>query len=313
MNDELAPYILPQLPDVGECQGAGSYGSVHNIQLNGISCIAKRIHDILLGQGREKGVNIEDKRAAYEKFYRECLLLSRMHHPNIVQFMGVHYGPRKDYGKELTLVMERLYMNLEDCLEQYYNIDMWLKISILLDISQGLLYLHSRGVVHRDLTAPNILLTTSFHAKIADLGVSRIIDVHPLAASKLSMIPGTLGYMPPEALEENPEYGSALDVFSFGVLMLFVILQKYPQYSEKSVTGISADRKEIQIQKRMKWIEKLPDPIYIRQLICCCLQDEPEKRPTTAVLNSTLIYFAQQFPKPFVNTIEMQRSFVSYA
>ena len=311
VNDELSPYILHQIPDLGECKGAGSYGSVHSIQLNGISCIAKRIHDILLGQGREEGVNLEDKRAAYSKFYSECVLLSQIRHPNIVQFMGVYYGPHRDYGRELTLVMERLYMNLEECLKRYQNIEMWLKVSILLDISQGLLHLHSQSVVHRDLTAPNILLTTSFHAKIADLGVSKIIDVHPLAASKQSMIPGTLGYMPPEALDENPEYGSALDVFSFGVLMLFVLLQKYPQYSEVGLTVTSVQRKEIQIQKRMKWIAKIPQEHPTRKLICLCLQDEPERRPTTNNLNSTLITFAQQCTKPFVDTIEMQRKLVS--
>ncbi len=256
-------------------------------------------------------MNIEDKQAAYDKFYAECVLLSRMRHPNIVQFMGVHYGPQRDYGRELTLVMERLYMNLEDCLELYQNLEMWLKISILLDVSQGLLHLHSQGIVHRDLTAANILLTTSFHAKIADLGVSKIIHVHPLAASKQSMIPGTLGYMPPEALAERPEYGSALDVFSFGVLILFVVLQEYPQYYENVVTVTGVQRKETQIQKRMKWIGKLSPEDTMRQLICDCLQDEPQRRPTIQDVNSNLIRFAWNFPKPFVDTMDMQRKLVS--
>ena len=310
-RDELAPYVLPRLPYLGECQGAGSYGSVYRIHLNGINCIAKQIHDILLGQGREQGVNIEDKQAAYQKFYTECVLLSRMRHPNIVQFMGVHYGPQRDYGKELTLVMERLYMNLEDCLKRYKNIEMWLKVSILLDISQGLLHLHSQGIVHRDLTAPNILLTTSLHAKIADLGVSKIINVHPLAASKQSMIPGTLGYMPPEALAEIPEYGSALDVFSFGVLILFVVLQEYPQYYDNLVTPKGLARKESHIQKRSKWINKLSSDNPFRRLICGCLQDVPEQRPTTNNLNSSLIQISKTYPNPYQDIIDMQTHLVS--
>ncbi len=254
---------------------------------------------------------LRDKQAAYEKFYQECVLLSRIRHPNIVQFMGVHYGPQKDYARELTLVMERLYMNLEDCLERYGNIETWLKVSILLDISQGLLHLHSRGIVHRDLTAPNILLTTSFHAKIADLGVSRIINVHPLAASKQSMIPGTLGYMPPEALTEIPEYGSALDVFSFGVLILFVVLQEYPQYYDNLVTPEGLIHKESHIQKRSKWINKLSSDNPFRQLICGCLQDVPARRPTTKNLNSSLIQIAKTYPKPYQDIIDMQTHLVS--
>ncbi len=306
-KDELAPYILPHLPELGEQQGSGSYGSVYRIQLNGISCIAKRLHDILLGQGGEEGVNLDDKRALYVKFYHECVLLSRIRHPNIVQFMGVHYGPQRDYGRELTLVMERMYTNLEDCLKQYSNIEMWLKVSILLDVSQGLLYLHSRGVVHRDLTAANILLTTSFHAKIADLGVSRIINVHPLAASKQSKNPGTLGYMPPEALTEIPKYGSALDVFSFGVLILFVLLQEYPQFYDSYVTPEGLARKESHIQKRSKWINMLPSDDPFVQLICDCLQDVPERRPTTNNLNYMLIQIAAMHPKPYQDIIDMQK------
>ncbi|XP_064385222.1 cyclin-dependent kinase 11B-like isoform X3 [Halichondria panicea] len=305
-KDELSPYILHQIPDLGECKGAGSYGSVHSIQLNGISCIAKRIHDILLGQGKEERVSLEDKRAAYQKFYTECVLLSRMRHPNIVQFMGVHYGPQRDYGKELTLVMERLYMNLEDCLKQYKNVEMWLRVSILLDISQGLLHLHSQGIIHRDLTAANVLLTTSFHAKIADLGVSRIINVHPLAASKQSMIPGALGYMPPEVLAERPEYGSALDIFSFGVLILFVLLQVFPQYFDNLVTPDGLIRKESHIQKRSKWINKLSFENPFRQLICDCLQDDPARRPATNNLNSSLIQIAKTYPKPYQDIINMR-------
>ncbi len=252
-------------------------------------------------------MNIEDKQAAYKKFYTECVLLSRMRHPNIVQFMGIHYGPQRDYGRELTLVMERLYMNLDDCLEQYKNIEMWLKVSILLDISQGLLHLHSHGIVHRDLTAANILLTTSLHAKIADLGVSKIINVHPLAASKQSMIPGTLGYMPPEALAEVPKYGSALDVFSFGVLILFVLLQEYPQFYDNYVTPEGLARKESHIQKRSKWINMLPSDHLFVQLICDCLQDVPARRPTTNNLNYIMIQIAAMHPKPYQDIIEMQK------
>ena len=305
-GDELASYSIPQSLNLGECKGSGSYGSVYCIKLNGILCIAKRIHDILLGQGREENVSLEDKRAAHQKFQQECILLSRMRHPNIVQFMGVHYGPQREYGRELTLIMECLHMSLEECLKQYPNIELWLKVSILLDVTRGLLHLHFQDIIHRDLTASNILLSSSFQAKIADLGVSKIIDVHPLAATKQSMIPGTLGYMPPEALAEIPQYSYPLDVFSFGVLMLFVIIQEFPQFYENVVTVTGLQRRETQIQKRMKWISQLSPEDPMRQLICQCLQDEPQKRPTTAELNSQLIRFSQQHPKPYKDILDMK-------
>ena len=310
-RDELAPFNFPHLPNLGECLGSGSYGSVHRIQLNGLSCIAKRIHDILLGQGREERVSLEDKRAAYEKFRHECVLLSRMRHPNVVQFMGVHYGQQREYGRELTLIMESLPMDLEECLSRYRNLELSIKVSVLLDVCQGLLHLHAHGIVHRDLTAGNVLLTTSLQAKIADLGVSKILDVHPLAASKQSMIPGTLGYMPPEALSEHPQYGCALDIFSFGVLMLYVAIQEYPQYYENVVTVTALQRQETQIKKRLKWINKLKEDDPIRTVVCNCLQDEPQKRPTTSELNATLVQFSQQHPKSYTDVIHLQRHLVS--
>ncbi len=275
--------------------------------LNEISCIAKRVHDILLGQGREDGVNPEDQQAAYRKFRQECILLSRMRHPNIVQFMGVHYGPVRDYGRELTLVMECLYMNLEECLKKHKNIEMWLKMSILLDVSRGLVYLHSQNIIHRDLTAANVLLTNSFHAKIADLGVSKIINVHPLAATKQSMIPGTLGYMPPEALAETPRCNCALDVFSFGVLMLYVLLQEYPQYYDEYVTPQGILNKVVHIQKRLKWINKLPSDDPCLDLIRNCLLDEAVHRPSSTNLNGTLVRIAEKYPKPYQDIIVIQQ------
>ena len=94
------------------------------------------------------------------------------------------------------------------------------KISILTGISSGLLYLHEEcSVVHRDLTAANVLLTADNQAKIADLGVSRIVTRN---LSELSKIPGTLAYMPPEALRDCPTYNESLDIFSYGVLALYL-------------------------------------------------------------------------------------------
>ena len=307
-QDELSQYCFDKLPNLGRCQGMGAYGSVYHVQVNGMQCIAKRIQDILLGQGKEEQVSLEQKQAAYHRFRQECILLSRIRHPNVVQFLGVHHGPEREYGRELTLIMECLSMDLEECLlKRYKKMPMPLKISILLDISRGLLHIHARKVIHRDLTAPNVLLTESFCAKIADLGVSKIIDVDPHAASQQSMIPGALGYMPPEALVDKPCYSFSLDIFSFGVLMLFVLLQEFPQFSDNTITVTSVRRKEVQIAKRVKWISRLSTQDPKRELICRCLQDIPEKRPGTHELNSILERMAQENHFRFSDIIDSQK------
>ena len=78
---------------------------------------------------------------------------------------------------------------------------------------------HDPQIIHRDLTAKNVLLTSSLVAKITDLGNSRIVTLQPgQLARTLSRLPGTLAYMPPEALSSSARYGPSLDIFSFGHL-----------------------------------------------------------------------------------------------
>ena len=153
----------------GKERGRGCYGAVYEVRLHGLPCIAKRLHDILVGRGREKLVSGTESRAVIKRFREECVLLSRLRHPNIVQFMGVYYG--RDEA-DISLIMEYLHMDLEQCIKTYPNIPLSYKTSILRDVAYGLAYLHSIFVIHRDLNAGNVLLTESLRAKIADLGVA---------------------------------------------------------------------------------------------------------------------------------------------
>ena len=151
--------------------------------------------------------------------------MSDLRHPNITLFLGVCFLPNCQLP---VLVMERLDGSLDDLLETVPNIPLTLKQSMLEDIVRGLLYLHQHNlqIVHRDLTAKNVLLTSSFVAKITDFGNSRIVNLQPgQLAQTMSRLPGTPLYMPPEALSISSRYGPSLDIFSFGHLALFTLLQ----------------------------------------------------------------------------------------
>ena len=151
--------------------------------------------------------------------------MSSLRHPNITQFLGLCFLP----GTQLPLiVMERLETSLDDLLEHMPNLPLSLKRSILEDVASGLLYLHKRQspIIHRDLTSRNVLLTSSLVAKITDMGNSRIVSMRPgQMAATLSKYPGTLVYMPPEAQDSRHHYGPSLDIFSFGHLALYTIVQ----------------------------------------------------------------------------------------
>ncbi len=177
------------------------------------------MHELLLDPGNQ-GV-----RETVDRYQQECQLMAGLRHPNITLFLGLCFLE----GSELPLlVMERLEMSVDDLLECAPNIPLQVKISILTDTGSGLVYLHSRRppIIHRDLTARNILLTSSLTAKITDMGNSRMVTLKPSQlAQTLSKNPGTTVYMPPEALSESHRYGPSLDVFSFGHLALYILTQ----------------------------------------------------------------------------------------
>ena len=89
MTEDLLKVALKRVEglDSGESLGSGSYGSVCAVKVRGCPCIAKRLHSILLNV---QCVSKKESDAMLERFINECLLLSRLRHPNIVRFVGVH-------------------------------------------------------------------------------------------------------------------------------------------------------------------------------------------------------------------------------
>ncbi|XP_064389683.1 uncharacterized protein LOC135337644 [Halichondria panicea] len=218
----LREFVLENVEHFGEERvlGTGSYGSVQEVKINGEVYAAKKIHEVLLETDERGGVaNIAGN------YHRECRLMARIRHPNITQFIGLCFVT----GSRLPLlVMERLDSCLDDLLESTPNIPLSVSQYILVCVARGLLHLHRESVVHRDLTAKNVLLTASLRAKITDFGNSRIVNLEPgRLARTLTRFPGTLVYMPPEALSDRGHSVSvpSLDVFSFGVLQLFALTQ----------------------------------------------------------------------------------------
>ena len=192
------------------------------------------------------------------------------------------------------MVMELLPESLSQCLERHHQIPEYVKTSILYDVSLGLLYLHNQAppLIHRDLTANNVLLTSNLSAKLADLGVARIVNLNPAQlTARMTQCPGTPAYMPPEALTDRPQYDEKLDVFSFGNLVLHVCTQQWPlpdpllAYDPQS-PGIPKPLTEV--QRRQKYLEMFDKKNQLRALAERCLQNFPSQRPSTAKIVSDL-------------------------
>ena len=275
---------------------------MYEVTVNGDLRIAKRLHDILLSSD----IQPSEKEGIHERFYEECHILSKLNHPNVVEFVGVHFGCRTKVNyADLSLIMEHLHTDLACFLDsaEHPNIPLSIKLSILLDVSSGLLYLHTQlkePVIHRDLKPENILLTKDVRAKLADLGVSKLLKNYPRTSVVHTKCPGSFAYMPPEALCENPTYDTCLDIFSFGQVALYTANQQFPEvftaiFDPKMTSAVRSG--EVEILRRKKWLDMLPKDFCLENVILQCLKDKPKVRPQTQELNREMKTLCVRYPK----------------
>ena len=301
--DGLTQYVLKDLEELHaeEPLRSESAGWLHRVTVSGFPCIAKRLHDVLT----INDVSEKEKLSIRTRFRDECLLLSRLRHPNIAQFIGVHFGREPD---DWSLVIEGTNLDLGECLAEHAARQQWIplsiQLSVLLDVARGLLYLHSQtpSVVHHSLVASNVLLTESMRAKITDLGVSRIVKVHPLTRIAQKICPTALGAMPPEALMVDPTSDGKLDIFSFGALMLHTVNYEFPAPSD-APEGCKTGKMEI--GRRLHALTAMGEGHCLYPLVCHCLRDAPEKRPSAAEISRSLEQLARERPKEFKNISEV--------
>ena len=210
--------------------------------------------------------------------------------------------------------MEYVPTSLAHCLDHYGVLPEEVSYSILRDVALGLAYLHGYmlPIIHRDLSATNILLTPDMTAKISDLGVARILGLDPVHVSKMTRAPGSLVYMPPEALVVEPKYSEKIDIFSFGILMLHALSGRWPMPTKEAVDpvtlkGISeADRREV-------YFAEVSQGHPLLQLIVQCLSNNPSRRPEISAIVRHVTAIADRFPSSFPNKIEMLREIQSTA
>ena len=135
-------------------------------------------------------------------------------------------------------------------------------------------YLHKRRIVHRDLKAANLLLDDVGTVKIADFGVSRVLDPHGVMTAET----GTYRWMAPEVIEHSP-YRESADVYSFGIVLWELVTGQVPYNAMtplQAAVGV--------VQKGLR--PEIPPtcPPAISELMRVCWTRNPQDRPTFEVL-----------------------------
>ena len=208
--------------DKSQQLGNGAYGAVYKAKCDQLPCAAKVLHQTIVDPSNHDpgAVRIMDR------FSQECTLLESIRHPNIVQYLAMTVDPE---SRLPVLLMELLDESLTKMLERSpQSLAYYIQVDICHDVALAIAYLHSNNIIHRDLSSNNVLIIAGRRAKVTDFGMSKLAGAAP-TMTPLTMCPGTLAYMPPEALREPPRYTKKLDCFSEGVIMIQVCTRLWPE------------------------------------------------------------------------------------
>ncbi|KAK9792045.1 hypothetical protein WJX73_002538 [Symbiochloris irregularis] len=238
--------------------GVGGYGVVYKGQLDGFKPVAiKFLHPVTCA------VDLKTTDA----FMAEVDVLRACRNKNVVDFRGAWIQENLVYMVLELMETDLLKAIADDSAKAKEAPDQgrqlgWHGIGseIALDILQGLHYLHSNNVVHLDMKSGNILLARDGTAKIADVGLARIMSKsRPISKHNRG---GTLAWQSPEMLMGDPASFSA-DMWSFGVILLEIVTGQAPERSRYKTPQVP---------------EQCPQPIA--DLIKACMTPAPTERPS---------------------------------
>lgn len=231
-------------------------------------------------------------------FDRELTVLAKCIHPRICQFLGARME-----GKNGYMVFE--YMDQGD-LRKYIrdnpSLEASRRIALVKDVALAILYLHDRrpnAVMHRDLKPDNVLVARDGTAKVADFGISRLIDnfagTEQLWGDTHTGEVGTYTWMAPE-VANSKRYGIASDVYSLGLIIYFVWTGTVPfsQYPKTAAFGIQLLMRKIENTAVLNTID-IHDP-DILQLCLECTQYDPELRPSAEYVVQKIMSIQESTP-----------------
>ncbi|NXO84708.1 RIPK1 kinase, partial [Sitta europaea] len=227
----------------------------------------------------------------------EGRIMRRLQHARVVKLLGVILE-----DGNYSLVME--YVDRGNMMKvlQSFSLPLSVRGRFVLEITEGMLYLHEKGFVHKDLKPENILVDRDFHIKIADLGVasfkswSRLTQEETVRQKQMKSTyqnnAGTLFYMAPEHLRcVNVKPVEKSDVYSFGIVIWAIFANKEPYENGINEAQICFGI----INGNRPDIEEITDkcPAEIIDLMMQCWDEDSEKRPVFAEINERY--------KPFYN------------
>ncbi|XP_061353931.1 probable serine/threonine-protein kinase PBL7 isoform X2 [Gastrolobium bilobum] len=287
--------------------GEGGFGRVYKGRLENINQI------VAIKQLDRNGLQ------GNREFLVEVLMLSLLHHPNLVNLIGYCAD-----GDQRLLVYE--YMSLGSLEDHLYDIspgkkrlDWNTRMKIAAGAARGLEYLHDTAnppVIYRDLKCSNILLDEGYHPKLSDFGLAKLGPVGENTHVSTRVM-GTYGYCAPEYAMTG-QLTLKSDVYSFGVVLLEIITGRKAIDNSKSAGEQNLVAWARPLFKDRRKFSQMADPMLQGQypprglyqalaVAAMCVQEQANMRPVIADVVTALSYLASQRYDPNTQTVQSSR------
>ncbi|KAL4421913.1 hypothetical protein ABPG77_005197 [Micractinium sp. CCAP 211/92] len=228
--------------------GTGGFGRVYKGLRHGVQPVAVKViptrgdphSPAVLGEAR-----------------REIAILRACRDVNIVQFVGAHLGPEETWLVTEYLEGGDLMRNIAAGRVSWYRRGK----KIALDVARGLVFLHSRRIAHFDVKSPNVLLARDGTAKIADVGMAKVLN-----RDYVTGVVSTLAWSAPEMLW-GAKCTEKADIYSFGIVLWEICSGEAPERGRL---------RDLRVPEEC--------PAEVRQIILECLEARPSLRPSALQL-----------------------------
>ncbi|XP_048558992.1 serine/threonine-protein kinase STY13-like [Triticum urartu] len=268
--------------DIHHRESPGSFGSFCSATYNGRQVLAK-----VLEWGEDGFMTEAEISTQSEAFRKEVAVWKELKHQSVARFIGASMdttdrsipadsgessAPRDLPERACCVVFEYLYLG---SLRRYLyahrarKIGYKIVVEFALDLANGLSYLHSKNIVHRNVKPESMLLgTEEAVVKIADFGFACVQAKNP------EDMTGALGYMAPEVIEGKP-YDRKSDVYSFGICLWGIYCCDMPYYPDMSSVEVSF----AVVHNNLR--PKIPRCCLTRlaNIMKRCWDADPDKRP----------------------------------
>ncbi|MBO3740060.1 serine/threonine-protein kinase [Actinoplanes flavus] len=256
---------------------AGRYRLIEKLGTGGMSVVWRGYDEIL---GRDVAVKVLEPGLAEDRTFRdrlrqEALAAARLCHPHIT---GIHDFGEAPISDRLTVPYVVMELNDGESfgsrLGRQGALEWREAVMIVTEVASALATAHARGVVHRDVTPANVMLTGA-GAKIVDFGISAVVGQRD-AAPDGSLL-GTPAYLAPERLGGS-SVSPATDVYALGLLLYRGLTGRMPWPAENTTEALRAH-----LYADPEPIPDLPGmPAVVTELCLRCLAKSPTDRPAAA-------------------------------